>query len=324
MQKTRVAVLRGGPSEEFDVSLKTGECVISAIDSDRFEVLDVVITKTCEWLLRGMTREPSDVLDSIDVAFNALHGAYGEDGTVQRVMDRAGVRYTGSDAFSSAIAMNKVITKDRLSKLGISMAPHMLVSDAAKGNIHGTAQSIADLFGPRYVVKPVNGGSSVGTICADSLPMLEKTLDVTLELYDKVLVEEFIEGKEATCGVIENFRNKDVYALPPIEIVPPENAVFFDYTVKYDGTTEEICPGRFSRSEKNEIEHIAKVVHQALELSQYSRSDFIVTNDDIYFLEVNTLPGLTSKSLLPKALEAVGCSYEDFIHHLLTHALESR
>lgn len=324
MQKTRVAVLRGGPSEEFDVSLKTGESVINAIDSDKFEVLDIVITKAGEWLLRGMVRKSSDVLYNIDVVFNALHGAYGEDGTVQRIMDRAGVKYTGSDAFSSAIAMNKVITKDRLSRLGINMARHMLVSNAARGNIYGTAQSIADLFGPRYVIKPVNGGSSVGTVCADSLPMLEKTLNVALELYDRVLVEEFIEGKEATCGVIENFRNRDVYVLPPIEIVPPKGAVFFDYKVKYDGSTEEICPGRFSRNEKDEIERIAKVVHQELELSQYSRSDLIVTNNGIYFLEVNTLPGLTSESLMPKALEAIGCSYEDFIHHLLTHALENK
>lgn len=322
MQKTRVAVLRGGPSEEFDVSLKTGASVINAINADRFDVLDVVITKGGEWLLRGVVREPHEILQHTDVAFNALHGVYGEDGQVQRIMDKAGVRYTGSDAFSSAIAMNKVITKDRLSQLGINMARHMLVTSAAKGNLHGTARSISDLFGPKYVVKPVTGGSSVGTVCVGSELMLEKALDTALSVYDKVLVEEFIDGKEATCGVVEDFRHKKLYVLPPIEIVPPKDAGFFDYKVKYDGSTEEICPGRFTREEKDEIERMAEEVHQALELSQYSRSDFIVTRDGIYFLEVNTLPGLTAESLLPKALDAVGCSYKDFVHHLLTHALE--
>ena len=110
--------------------------------------------------------------------------------------------------------------------------------------------------------------------------------------------------------------------MPPIEIVPPQSADFFDYKVKYDDTTKEICPGRFSRDVKEEIERAAKRAHETIGLSQYSRSDFIVADDGIYFLEVNTLPGLTKSSLFPKAIAAVGGTYEDFITHLITDALE--
>ncbi len=324
MNKYRVAVLRGGPSEEYDVSIATGAGVLSAIDTDRYQPLDVVITKSGEWLLGGRVRTPQDIACSVDVVFLALHGAYGEDGTVQRLLDTLGVPYTGSGAFPSAIALNKAMTKDRLRDSGINMARHMLVNSDACSNIDGMAQSINELFGPRYVVKPVSSGSSIGTIIADNPHMLAAALRKSLGQYEQVLVEEFIAGKEATCGVLNNFRNQSIYALPVVEIIPPQKAGFFNYEVKYNGETQEICPGRFSHAEKEEIERLAKMVHETLELSQYSRSDFIIRDDGVYFLEINTLPGLTPESLIPKALGAVGCSYQEFVHHLIDDALLSR
>jgi D-alanine-D-alanine ligase len=152
--------------------------------------------------------------------------------------------------------------------------------------------------------------------------LLESALRTAFEHYDTLIVEKRIPGREATCGVVERFRDQKLYSLPPIEIVPPQAADFFDYKVKYDDTTEEICPGRFSRDIKDEIERVSKVVHETIGLSQYSRSDFIVARDGIYFLEVNTLPGLTKSSLFPKAIGAVGGTYEAFIAHLITDALE--
>ena len=318
MTKTRVAVLRGGPSEEFDVSLKTGEGVLQALDRDRYEPLDIVITKAGEWLLRGMVRDPRDILHQADVAFIALHGAYGEDGQVQRLLDSCGIRYTGSRALPSAIAMHKVMTKDHLLPHGVKMAKHMLVTREILPNIQGAVEAIGVLFGPRYIIKPVSGGSSVGAMFAESPLMLEQALRTALGAYEQVLVEEFIAGKEATCGVVENFRDHAFYALPPIEIA--RATPVWGYEAKYDGSVEEICPGRFSYDVKKEIEDTALFVHKTLGLSHYSRADFIVTPDAIYFLEVNTLPGLTPTSLLPKAIEAVGCSYADFIEHLIAIA----
>ncbi len=324
MQKYRVAVLRGGPSEEYDVSLATGAGVLAALDRTKYEPIDVTITKSGEWLLRGCAREPQEIVCAADVVFIALHGAYGEDGQVQRTLDRLGIPYTGSKAFQSAIAFNKSMTKDRLREHGVRMARHMLVGASARANTEGLAASIAELFGPKYIVKPVASGSSIGTRIAENQGMLYAALRDGLEQYEQLLVEEFIEGKEATCGVIDNFRNERLYALPTIEIVPPRKAGYFSADVKYTGETEEICPGRFSYTEKQEIERVAKLVHETLELSGYSRSDFIVTPDGVYFLEVNTLPGLTPESLMPKALGAVGCAYEQFIDHLIVEALGHR
>lgn len=314
--------MRGGPSEEYDVSLRTGEGVLAAIDRARYDPLDVTITRSGDWLLGGRTRSPHEILACVDVAFIALHGSYGEDGTVQRLLETHGVPYTGSAPFPSAIALNKVMTKDRLRDLEVRMPQHFLATAEAKENIEGLVDSIRELFGPRYVVKPVSGGSSIGTQIADNPQVLYAALKKGLEVYEQMLVEELIEGKEATCGVINNFRDQRLYALPAIEIVPPQDAGFFDYAVKYNGATEEICPGRFRRDEKDELERVARLVHEELGLSQYSRSDFMVSPQGIYFLEVNTLPGLTAASLLPKALQAVGCTYEEFVEHLLVDALK--
>ncbi len=324
MHKYRIAVLRGGPSEEYDVSLRTGENVLAALDRERYEPLDVVITKAGEWLRHGRAYAPHDILGSVDGVFIALHGAYGEDGTVQRLLDTYHIPYTGSGAFPSAIALNKVMTKDRLAPMGVRMARHMLVNASPHTNIEGLTGSIAELFGPKYILKPASGGSSIGTRIAENKQALYLSLKKALEEYEQILVEELIAGREATCGVLNNFRGQSLYALPAIEIVPPSDASFFDYEVKYNGATAEICPGRFTHEEKEEIERLAKLAHEHLGLSQYSRSDFMVAPDGVYFLETNTLPGLSTESLLPKALDAVGCTYHQFIEHLLTDIFENK
>lgn len=324
MSAYRVAVLRGGPSDEYDVSLETGAGVLEALAGGGYEPVDVIITRKGEWLRAGRSHTPQQILSAVDVVFIALHGAYGEDGTVQRLLDRSGIPYTGSDAFSSAIALNKVLTKNALRDQGVLMARHMLAERSMLGNMSGFVNSVRELLGTTYVVKPVSGGSSIGTRIVKSAPELESTLAQLLADHEQVLVEEYIAGKEATCGVVERFRDQALYALPAIEIVPPRDAAFFDYAVKYNGCTEEICPGRFSREEKEMLEQTARRVHELLGLAQYSRSDFIVAPSGMYFLEVNTLPGLTPESLMPRALGAVGCAYQEFVHHLVEDAVAGK
>ena len=149
---------------------------------------------------------------------------------------------------------------------------------------------------------------------------LPQALEKALQENGEVIVEKRIVGKEATVGILENFRNEKYYQFPAIEIVPPENASFFSADVKYTGETQEICPGRFHDSEKEALLKAAKEVHELLGLRQYSRSDFIVAEDGVYFLEVNTLPGLTPNSLFPKAMDAVGSSYNELVAHLVDNA----
>jgi D-alanine-D-alanine ligase len=321
MSKTRVAVLRGGPSDEYEVSLRTGHAVLESIDSTRFEPIDIIITKGGEWLHEGRVRYPEHLIPIVDVVFIALHGTYGEDGTVQRLLERFGVPYTGSGPYASGLAMHKGYTKEHLKTTGIKLPQHYTVrrEDGLYPRVH--AGRIRELFGPSYVVKPVASGSSVGVEIVRDTLLLGEAIERVLNGYAEVLVEEFIEGREVTCGVIERFREHDLYALPSIEIIHAKQHPFFNYDAKYDGTTSEVCPAPITQSAKRAVEHASKLVHKELGLSQYSRSDFILGKDGLYFLEVNTLPGLTTESLIPNALRAVGSSHRELVTHLITDAL---
>lgn len=315
-----VAVLRGGPSEEYSVSMQTGAGVLSTLANTKYKSKDIIITRAGEWLVGGYQKAPQDALADVDVVFIALHGAYGEDGTVQRLLERLGIPYTGSGPYASALAMNKAIAKDHLKDLGIKMPHHMRVTRDGVRDAFQTAESIANMFGPQYVVKPVSGGSSIGTALAENPQMLGKVLAETLPNHPDLIVEERINGREATVGILENYRNQTRYKMPVIEIIPPRESQFFAADVKYSGATEEICPGRFTRAEKAMLEEAAEIVHKTLGLRHYSRSDFMVGSDGVYFLEVNTLPGFTSESLYPKAMAAVGGTFQELIEHLITQA----
>src|SRR3989344_4484284 len=259
--RTVVGVLRGGPSSEYEVSLKTGASVLEALDREKYEPRDIFISRSGEWHAHGVAMEPEKALKGIDVAFVAMHGEFGEDGRLQRQLDALGVPYTGSDAFASSLAFYKVHTKNAGRQLGGKIA-------------HGP--------GPG-----ARGGGAAG-------------------------------------GVVDDFGGERAYALMPVEITPPPHQPFFNYEAKYSGETTERCPGNFSDTEKGELERIAKVVHEGLSLAHYSRSDFIVSKRGIYFLEVNTLPGLTQESLLPKALRAVGSSLAHFLDHVISLARTRR
>ena len=315
--RTVVAVLRGGPSNEYDVSLKTGANVLTALDKDKYEVRDIFISRNGEWHLHGVAMHPERALRGSDVAFNAMHGDFGEDGSVQRILDSLAVPYTGSGAHASSVAFNKHRTREAVAALGIKI-PHGVVVDADKiTDLHATALNLFRSLPHPAIVKPVADGSSLGTGVAENFHALLWALEQALKHSSKVLVEEFIKGREATVGVLDNFRNERSYTLMPVEIIPPSSSNFFDYEAKYSGQTIERVPGHFSDQEKAILSNAARAVHEGLGLAHYSRSDFIVSPRGIYFLEVNTLPGLTSESLLPKALAAGGTSLPQFLDHVL-------
>ena len=302
--------------------MRTGQEVISSLQRSGVPVRDIIITRQGEWIVDGYTKEPREALMAVDVAFIALHGVYGEDGTIQRLLEHLGIRYTGSGPYSSAVAMNKILTKEMLQDAGVKMPAHLRVSKESS-DVRRVASTIESLFGPDYIVKPVYGGSSIGVRRAKGAMELTSALTAAMEEGTEVMVEEYMSGREATVGIVDGLRGVARYRLPVVEIVPPDTHDFFSYDVKYDGSTDEICPGRFSREEKEQLEEAAEKVHARLGLKHYSRSDFIVTNKGVYFLEVNTLPGLTNQSLLPKALNAVGHPYDDFILHLVQSAHKS-
>ena len=321
--KTVVGVLRGGPSSEYEVSLKTGASVLKHLNAEKYSLRDIFVDRSGAWHHMGAPASPEAALRGVDVVFNAMHGEYGEDGQVQRTLDALGVPYTGSGAAASSLAFNKDKTKAAIKKLGIK-TPRALVVERG-GDIEAMAYEIFRSFPHPAVVKPAASGSSVGVTIVNNFHALQGGLEKAFAVSDHALVEEFIKGKESTVGVIDGFRGEKTYILMPIEIVPPPQNGFYDYEAKYvsDDTGYRI-PGNFTEKEKITLMDMAKTVHEGLDLKHYSRSDFIVSPRGIYFLEVNTLPGMTSHSLIPKAVEAVGSKFSDFLDHVITLAVSGK
>ena len=317
-----IIVLRGGPSSEHEVSLKTGKSVINQLQHN-YKITDIVIDHDGKWLLSGIAIDPNRAIRGIDCVFNAMHGEYGEDGTIQKLLEQLQVPYTGSKVLGSALAMNKVMAKKIYKDNGIKTPIHRVVY--SKDEVDKTAIDLYKTFPMPAVLKPVSSGSSVGVSVARDFQSLRDTLVSLFLQYDKVLVEEYIEGKEATVGILEEFRDKKLYALPSVEIREPNEKDFFDYDAKYSGISQELCPGEFSPAEKQLMQEMAEKAHESLGLRHYSRTDFRVhPKRGIYALETNSLPGLTDQSLFPKSLESVGVTCKEVLDHIINLATKSK
>lgn len=329
----KVGVLRGGPSSEYDVSLLSGEHILATLRSqplsDIYEAHDIFIDKDGVWHTRGFATTAEKVAQNVDVIINALHGSFGEDGKVQQILDGLHIPYTGSGPFASALGMHKGLSKEQFHRMGIKTPRHILIhkydenlDGGMKEYAHRKAREAWEFLPPPWIVKPVLGGSSMGIHVCKSFTELENTFLLGANMYVDVIVEEMIDGKEASVSVIENFRNQDLYTPPPIEIRLPDGKSCFDYESKYSDEHTIICPGKFTRAEILELEKFAKIIHKDMNLKHYSRSDFMVSpKRGVYVLEVNTLPGLTRHSLLPKSIEDIGSSMSEFVNHIVNLAL---
>jgi D-alanine-D-alanine ligase len=253
----------------------------------------------------------------IDVAFLALHGPYGEDGTVQGFLDLLGVPYVGSGVLASAVAMDKVVAKTLLSAEGIPVPRGVAFSRADLKESPEARLREAGAFLPA-VVKPARQGSSIGMSLVEAAPALPPALEAAFAFDHRVLVEERLRGIELTVGVIGN---RDLQALPVVEIVPKKT--FFDYQAKYDPAfSEEICPARIPEAAARAAEDLALRSHRALRCRGLSRTDMILTDTGAVVLEVNTIPGMTINSLLPKAARVAGIPFPELLDRLVRLALE--
>lgn len=322
MHRIRIGVLRGGISNEYDVSLKTGSAVLNNLSPEKYNIKDIFVDKEGIWQIEGKPIKPADAVTHLDVVFNALHGEYGEDGKVQHILESLGIPFTGSGSVASAIGMNKHLSKEVYKKNNLK-TPQSLLLDSMM-DISKQAHKVFQKFPLPIIVKPVSGGSSFGVSFVNKFTELESAIRKAFEHSQLVLIEEFIKGKEATCGVIDDYRDKEFYTLPAIEI-RPHVSEFFDYDAKYQGKSDEIVPGNFTDEEKKELERMAREAHKALGLRHYSRSDFIIhPKRGIFILETNTLPGLTEESLIPKALKSVGASLSHFLDHIIELAMRKK
>jgi D-alanine-D-alanine ligase len=321
----RVGVLRGGPSDEYDLSLKSGATALKHLSHDKYHVTDVFIDRKGVWHVNGLAVKPADILSRLDVVVNALHGQYGEDGKVQQILDQHGIPYTGSGMLASAIAMNKALTKQALAKSGIKMPRHISLNKSeievqklGKKIDHKIDSKINEIFRSfslPVVVKPASNGSSIGLHIAKSFAELEQAIVAAFQYGETILVEEFIKGIEATVGVISDFRGSKLYSLPVVEV----------RTGKGKSHAEHIVPANFEEKHKKELERIAQEVHSKLGLEGYSRSDFIISPKGVvYFIETNTAPDLAEHSILPKALGSVGVAIGEYLEHLIHLAINRK
>jgi D-alanine-D-alanine ligase len=308
MKKINLALLSGGISSEREVSLNSGNQVYEALDKEKYN-----ITR-----LDPKTDLPRLVAeaDHIDAALIILHGPYGEDGTIQGLLELLDIPYQGSGVIGSSIAMNKLATKQLFENAGLPTPPY-LVMDCGD-TIDPT--DIVERLGLPIVIKPVEAGSSVGMSIVKKESTIVEAAHKAFEHGDTALVEAYIKGTELTAGVVGN---KNLEAFPLIEIIPNEAHEFFDYEAKYTpGVTQEICPARVDPLLTEKAKTYAKMAHRALFCEGYSRTDMILSKGEIYLLETNTIPGMTATSLLPQAAEAAGLSFTQLLDRLIELGME--
>lgn len=305
---SRVAVLMGGRSAEREVSLNTGAQVSAALRHRGFDVVGID-TGAADFISR--------IADAgADVAFICLHGRFGEDGTVQGLLELMDLPYVGSGVLASALAMNKVMSKRVYESFGLATPAYVAVT---RGTALDTG-AITSLLGPKTVVKPADEGSSVGMTIVGDPAELEEAVERAFRFDPLVLIERFESGAEVTVGVIGN----DLpVALPTLEIVPVN--AFYDYESKYvPGMSKHIIPARVSEPARLECQRLAVEAHKALGCVGMSRSDTIVRPDgEVFLLETNTIPGMTATSLLPDAAAAAGIEFPELCAKLVALALEA-
>ena len=353
-KRIRVGILTGGASAERDISLATGAQIAASLPSDRFEtvLLDPLAlmgrNPSISEELRGQARElqqkggivqrprelPKGLEDHIaraekaivpasaamsnsagpvDVVILALHGTWGEDGRIQGLLDTLGIPYTGSGVLASALAMDKVMAKRVLASEGIDVPRGVVVTSAAGDDLR-QARSV----GLPVFVKPVASGSSVGAAIVTTDEQLAPAIADALRYDERAMIEELLGGRELTVAVIGN---DDLTPLPVIEIVTKRQ--FFDYTAKYSaGESEEIVPARIPEAVARRAQDIAVRAHIALGCRGMSRTDLMWSGDRMATLEVNTIPGMTANSLLPKAAHAAGIQFGDLLARFVDWALE--
>jgi D-alanine-D-alanine ligase len=300
MRSKRIGVLCGGLSAEREVSLRTGDAIHAALVDRGYDAHRIFVDRDLDLVLRQAR---------IDVAFLALHGRYGEDGCVQGLCEILGIPYTGSDVLSSALAMNKVKAKEVFRLRNLPTPPYYVVTEER-------AERVAEdhaAFGFPAVVKPCGEGSSVGVTIVNEAGELEAACEQALHYDDEVLVERFIEGREVSVAILGD------RALGAIEIAPVGESGFYDYSAKYTkGKSEYFMPARLSPDRYRGVLVQALEAHRALGCSGATRVDMIVSErGNEYVLEVNTIPGMTPTSLLPKIAGHAGIDFATLCEEIL-------
>lgn len=340
----KILVLMGGISAERDVSLASGEAIVKALKSVGHKVMALdtaqgqrLLSDDGKYLPEGVKETPPDVTElerigkqqaleaihsfdfsEVDVIFLALHGGQGEDGTIQALLDLTGKPYTGSGVLASALAMNKAMSKKMFEREGILTPEWFMIEQNELPPISSIAKRIEKSFGFPCVVKPNDQGSTVGLTVVNSRQNLSKAFECARKFSRYILVEKFIPGRELTVGILGDV------PLPVVEIIPEHG--IYDYECKYThGKSNYICPAEIPEEKTKEIRTIGLKAFKALGCEDYARVDFRYSEDSrFYCLEVNTLPGMTDTSLVPKASKALGIDFPGLVDRIARLALKKK
>ncbi len=294
----KIAVLLGGTSAEREVSLKSGNAIYNACEKLGFDVIKIDPLKNIEGY--------KDELLANDLVFIGLHGGDGENGVIQRYLEKIDVNFTGSKSISSALCMDKNLSKVQVRKIGISTPDWFVIQSLSDYN--------EDIICPPFIVKPIDQGSTLGLFLVNENSQIKKSIISSLSFSNKVIIESFIDGKEITVPIIGN------RALPVVEISPKSG--FYDYDSKYiKGLTDYFSPAKIATKLADELKEQALIIHNALGCRHYSRVDFrLDSKNNPWFLEINTLPGMTETSLVPISASSDNINFDDLINEIIIQA----
>ena len=322
MQKN-IAIVMGGYSSEAEISLKSGDVVYNSLDANKYALYKVYIFKD-RWFVKLDTQEykidkddfsfvKKDIKVNFDCVFNAIHGNPGENGALVAYFDLLGIKHTSAPFYQMSLTFNKRDTLSVVKEYGIQTANSYYMHQRDKIN----TVNIIEKVGLPCFVKPNRSGSSFGISKVYKEENLEDAILKACKEDEEILIESFLDGKEVSVGIIE-YQGK-IEVLPITEIVSEND--FFDYEAKYKGKSKEITPARISEVEKKKVINTARKVYRVLNMSGFSRSEFILVNGEPYFLEINTVPGMTEESLLPQQAKEASISLTDLFDNAIQMAL---
>lgn len=333
MSKIKLGLIYGGVSTEHEVSISSYESIIKNIDKDKYEITSFYISKDGTWFTDGKrTKDVFNSLKEMDCVFPILHGKNGEDGNIAGMLEIIGVSYVGCKTLSSAICMDKVITKKLLEKANISVAKYMFIKKL-NDNFYWVQDnydyvlldkeildlSVSTILNYPVVVKPSRSGSSVGVSVANDYLELENAINEA-SIYDKkILIEEFIDGKELEVAVLGN---NDLTVSNIGQVIPDE--IVYSYNSKYKGNSKTVVLNTIEENLESKIKNIVLTTYKVLDCSGLARVDLFLIGNEVLVNEVNTMPGFTSISMYPKLMESINISYTDLIDRLISLSMNDK
>lgn len=333
MSKIKLGLIYGGVSTEHEVSISSYESIVNNIDKDKYEITSFYISKDGTWFTDGKrTKDVFNSLKEMNCVFPILHGKNGEDGSIAGMLEIIGVSYVGCKTLSSAICMDKVITKKLLEKANISVAKYMFIKKLNE-NFYWVQDnydyvlldkeildlSVNTLLNYPVVVKPSRSGSSVGVSVANDYLELENAINEASIYDEKILIEEFIDGKELEVAVLGN---NDLTVSNIGQVIPDE--IVYSYNSKYKGNSKTVVLNTIEENLESKIKNIVLTTYKVLDCSGLARVDMFLIGNEVLVNEVNTMPGFTSISMYPKLMESINISYTDLIDRLISLSMNDK